>query len=88
LTKKAFESFYDRLGKFLHADNPWGSDKGTQNLVADLPHVIDRLRVLLEWHFTVIRTPEFNGVWVVEVPASGNLPRILLGKAEGEFVVQ
>ncbi|MGH8591781.1 MAG: hypothetical protein ACREXX_21435 [Gammaproteobacteria bacterium] len=78
----------DRLGKCLHADNPWGSAKGMQNLLADLPRVIGQLRVLLEWHFTVIRTPEFSGVWVVEAPANGNPPRILLGKAEGEFVVQ
>lgn len=88
LTKEQFESFYDRLGKYLHADNPWGSDKGMQNLVADLPGVIGQLRVLLQWHFTVIRAPEFNGVWVVEVAPSGAPPRIVVGKADGEFIVQ
>jgi hypothetical protein len=88
LTKKAFESFYDRLGKFLHADNPWGNGKGTQNLLADLPRVIEQVRALLQWHFTVIRTPKFNGLWVVEVPLDGKPCRILLGQAEGEFLVQ
>lgn len=88
LTKEQFESFYDRLGKYLHADNPWGNQKGMQNLVADLPRVIERLRALLEWHFTVIRTPQFNGVWVVEVGSSGTAPRVLVAKAGGDFIVQ
>lgn len=88
LTKWQFESFYDRLGKYLHSDNPWGNDKGVQNLVADLPHIIAQLRLLLEWHFTVIRAPEFNGVWVVEAASGGTAPRILVGKADGEFIVQ
>jgi hypothetical protein len=87
LTKKGFESFYDRLGKYLHADNPWGDDKGLNNLLVELPRVIGQVRVLLAWHITVIRAPEFNGVWVVEVPATGSPCRILLGRAEGEFVV-
>jgi hypothetical protein len=87
LTKKSFESFYDRLGKYLHADNPWGNDKGLNNLVVELPRVIGQVRVLLEWHTTVVRTPEFNGVWVAEVPASGSPCRIILGEAEGDFVV-
>lgn len=88
LTKKQFESFYDRLGKLLHADNPWGNDKGAKNLSADIPRVVAQLRTLLEWHFTVIRTPNFTGVWVIEAPASGAAPRVIVGQALGEFVVQ
>jgi len=87
ITKSQFESFYDRLGKFLHADNPWGNNKGIQNLISDFPQVIMGVRGLLEWHFTVIRTPQFQGVWVVEVPSSG-APRIVVGKADGDFVVE
>ena len=88
LTKKKFESFYDRLGKYLHADNPWGNDKGVQNLVKELPRVIDQVRELLALHFTVIRTPEFNGIWVVEAGPTLSAPRIVYGQANGEFVVQ
>lgn len=88
LTKKRFESFYDRLGKFLHADNPWGHDKGLNNLVKDLPDIIAAMRSLLSWHFTAIRTPEFSGVWVIEVPANGAPPRVVVGQADGEFVIQ
>ncbi|MBI5186232.1 MAG: hypothetical protein HZA01_10975 [Nitrospinae bacterium] len=88
LTKKQFESLYDRLGKFLHADNPWGNDKGVQNLVRELPGIIDQLHALLALHFTVIRTPEFNGVWVIEAGPTTRIPRVVCGKANGEFVVQ
>jgi len=88
LTKKNFESLYDRLGKFLHADNPWGNDKGVQNLVKELPAILDQLHVLLSLHFTVIRTPDFNGVWVIEVEPNTTIPRVVCGKANGEFVVE
>jgi hypothetical protein len=88
LTKKQFESFYDRLGKYLHADNPWGNDKVMQNLKSDLPGVVDKMRTLLEWHFTVIRTPHFKGVWVIQASGTGAAPRVIVGKAEGDFVVQ
>jgi len=88
LTKKTFEAFYDRLGKYLHSDNPWGHDKGITNLAADIPVVISEIRALLGLHFTVLRTPEFAGVWVVEVPLDGNTPRIICGEAKGDFVVE
>lgn len=88
LTKEKFESFYDRLGKHLHADNPWGNDKGLDNLAKDIPEVISATRSLLSWHFTTIRTPEFFGVWVVEAPSSSAPPRVIVGQANGEFVVQ
>lgn len=88
LTKDKFESFYDRLGKHLHADNPWGNGKGLDNLAKDIPEVISATRYLLSWHFTTIRTPQFSGVWVVEAPSNGAPPRVIVGKADGEFVVQ
>lgn len=88
LTKEKFESFYDRLGKHLHADNPWGNDKGLDNLAKDIPEVIAATRSLLSWHFTIIRTPQFSGVWVVEAPSSGAPPRVIVGQADGEFIVQ
>lgn len=88
LMKKQFETFYDRLGKYLHSDNPWAPSKEMQNLSADLPLVVAQLRALLEWHFTVIRTQAFTGVWVVHVPVDGSAPRILTAAADGDFVVE
>ncbi len=88
LTKKQFSSFYDRLGKFLHADNPWGNDKGIKNLLEDIPKVMESVKLLLSWHFTKISTPKFTGVWVVEAPFSGKKPKIIIGQADGEFLVK
>lgn len=88
LTKDRFEKFYGRLGSHLHADNPWGNEKGLSNLVKDIPEIILACRALISWHFTTIRTPEFSGVWVVEAPTDGTLPKMWIAKATGEFVVQ
>lgn len=88
LTKEKFESFYDRLGKHLHSDNPWGNDKGLENLAKDIPEIIAATRSLLSWHFTRIRTPQFSGVWVVEAPSNGVPPQVIVGEADGEFAVQ
>ena len=86
LTKKQFESFYDRLGKFLHADNPWGNDKGLVNILNEIPAIITSTRLLLSWHFTVIRTPDFNGLWVIEATKNKS-PTVIIGQADGDFVV-
>lgn len=88
LTEKKFKSIYDRLGKYLHSDNPWGDNKGINNLVAAIPALLSEIHALIEIHFTVIRTPEFSGVWVVNVPKNGDHPKIICGKAEGDFVVK
>lgn len=88
LTKDRFESFYDRLGKHLHSDNPWGNDKGLNNLAKDIPDVISATRLLLSWHTTIIRSPEFSGLWVVEAPINGREPKIIIGQADGEFIVK
>lgn len=87
LTKKQFETIYDRIGKFLHADNPWDHDKGHKNLFDKLPEHINSVRLLLSWHYTAIRSPHFNGVWVLEVPTNGAKPRVHVGQTEGEFIV-
>ena len=85
---KKFEALYDRLGKFLHADNPWGTDKGANNLAIYMPDAIANIKDLLRLHFTAIKSPEFTGVWVVEVPFEKGAPRIVVGKAGGDFVVK
>lgn len=87
LTNKRFESFYDRLGKHLHAHNPWSGNKNLQNLAAELPTAIAEAFSLLELHATFIQTPEFKGVWVVEAKREASAPSIITGNANGEFVV-
>jgi hypothetical protein len=87
MKRKNFETLYKRLGKFLHADNPWGSDKGWTQLAQDLPDAITKIRELLKIHRTLIRAAEFNGVWIVEAPSDGTPPRMIRATAQGAFVV-
>lgn len=67
LTLKNFENIYDRLGKFMHADNPWGNNKNLQNIINDMPLIIKQTKELLHIHQTIIRTPNLVEGWVVEV---------------------
>lgn len=80
-----FEKLYKRLGKFLHADNPWGNDKGWVNFAKDIPNAIKDIRALLKKHRTLIRAPDFNGVWIVDAPSDGTPPRMIKALAEGPF---
>lgn len=85
LSRASFEKLYKRLGKYLHADNPWSADKGWEALAVDLADATSRLRVLLLIHRTVIRSPEFNGVWIVEAPSDGTPPRMFRATSDGPF---
>lgn len=87
LTKKKFESVYDRLGKHLHAHNPWSGNKNLQILAKDLPAVVEDAHSLLDLHARFIRTPDFHGVWVVETDRSGNPPKVITANAAGPYVV-
>lgn len=85
MTRKQFEKFYDRLGKFLHADNPWGSDKGWDIFAKDIPGDVSKLRTLLHSHAAMIQTPVFRGTWLVQAPSDGTPSRILQATADGPF---
>jgi hypothetical protein len=85
MQRKNFETMYKRLGKFLHSDNPWGTDKGWIQLSDDLRDAIKKIRALLKKHRTLIRAPSFNGVWIVDAPNDGTPPRMMRAIADGEF---
>lgn len=85
MKQNSFEKLYKRLGKFLHADNPWGDDKGWANFANDLPDAIVKIRALLKKHRTLIRAPDFHGVWIVDAPSDGTPPRMLRASADGPF---
>lgn len=88
LTKEQFSKIYDRLGKFLHADNPWDSDKQRQNIAKDIVVLIPQLCNLLKLHATFIRSKNYCGVWVVEVSEHEEIkPRIITAVAPGDFKV-
>lgn len=82
-----FTKIYDRLGKYLHARNPWDRPVPWEGLIEFLPSVIDEAQSLIELHAAVIRTADFNGVWIVEVPKGSIEPKIIRGMADGNFAV-
>ena len=82
-----FESaLYDRLGKYLHADNPWGNNKEWEDFALVVRDGISSIRDLFKLYFTVIRTPEFTGVWVLETRE--NVVQFLVAESHGEFIVE
>jgi len=88
LSKKRFQAIYDRLGKYLHTDNPWGNPKHLNNLALELPITIEEAHSLLELHVTFIQTPTVKGAWVIEADRHGGLPRVIQALASGEFSVK
>jgi hypothetical protein len=87
LKKQAYETTYDRLGKFLHSDNPWGDDKGVLNLAKSIPEITSKVIRLLALHSTFIHTPRSSRVWIVEVNFNTHAARIAVGEAPGDFQV-
>ena len=85
LTKKQFERCYDRLGKYLHAQNPWGKGQNVQNIAADMQGMVASAKELIAYHARFIRAPEFNGVWIVD--AGTPQPTVLNAEAKGPYVV-
>lgn len=86
LSQKRFERAYDRLGKHLHAQNPWSGNKNLQNLSADIPGIISETRSLLFLHARFVRTREFHGVWVVN--AVSEKPTVMTAFTQGPYVLQ
>lgn len=87
LTKKDFERVYDRLGKYLHAHNPWSPNKQIQNLANDLPGIIRKAETLLSLHARFIRTPDFQGVWVFRVDSNGGPPELVRAVSGSSFAI-
>lgn len=85
LTQSRFEKLYDRLGKYLHSDNPWGNDKGLLNFSNEFPSFVKQIQGLLALHVTSIITPDFRGVWIVESDSNFSRARIITAEANGEF---
>ena len=88
LSKKRFESVYDRLAKYLHAHNPWATEKHLHNLAKELPQIIDQAFGLLDLHVTFIRTPQYKGAWVIEASRTGSQPKVITSAAKGDYAVQ
>ena len=79
---------YDKLGKYLHADNPWGHDKNLKNFVDTLPKEIKAIESLLSLYFTTIRTDNFIGVWVIKTTSDPISVEVTVGYANEDFSIK
>ncbi|HHX8401124.1 hypothetical protein [Vibrio alginolyticus] len=85
--KKSFEKLYDRLGKYLHADNPWGNDKGYRNIAKEIPKEVEAIQDMMNRYISVVRGSDLNGAWLVERQSGSNQVTLFKAAADGEFTV-
>jgi len=88
LTKNQFIKFYDRLGKYLHADNPWDNDKGYLNLAKDLPDYFSKIKALLQTHATFVQDAKSRYAFIINMGSEKKTVSVVTGIAEGEFNVR
>ncbi len=88
LSKTEFINVYDRLGKHLHARNPWSTGDALAGLPEMAAKTIDAVHELIELHVAVVRRPGFSGAWVVEIPRGTLVPKMMALQADGPYVVR
>ena len=87
LTKNQYIKLYDRLGKFLHSDNPWDNDKGYLNLANDMPESFNKIRALLKVHATFVQEKERRVAFVVDMGSEEKDVSVLTAITDGAFKV-
>lgn len=87
LTKNEYIKLYDRLGKYLHADNPWGNDKGYMQLAKELPSYFAKIRNLLRLHATFVQDAKSRFAFVVELGSLTKNASMITAIADGAFIV-
>jgi len=87
LTKKQYIKLYDRLGKYLHSDNPWDNDKRYLDLAKDMPENFQRVKLLLQIHATFVQTKQLRYAFVVDMGSEEKDVSMMTAIANGEFNV-
>lgn len=87
LTKNQYIKLYDRLGKYLHSDNPWDNDKGYLNLAKDMPENFQRVKSLLQIHATFVQTKQSQYAFVVDMGSEEKDVSVITAIADGAFNV-
>ena len=67
LKREKFERIYERMGKYLHADNPWSSDKQIESFSREISTIVNELKHLLERHVCFLSYSKETKIWIVEI---------------------
>jgi len=87
LTKKQFITLYDRLGKYLHADNPWDNDKNYLNLAKDLSSYFVKIKSLLQVHVTFVQDQKSRSAFVIDMGSKVKDVSVITAVSSGDFLV-
>jgi hypothetical protein len=87
LTKNQYIKLYDRLGKFLHSDNPWGNDKGYLNLAKEMPEIFQRVRSLLQLHATFVQDETSGYAFIIDMGSEEKEVSFITAIADSAFEV-
>lgn len=79
---------YDKLGKYLHADNPWGGIKDVKKFLNTLQKAIKEIEVTISLYSTIIRTPDFQGMWIVKTTLEPITVEMIVASTDTDFSVK
>lgn len=88
LTKEEYCKLYDRLGKFLHADNPWDSNKGYLNFAKDIVENFQKIKLLLQRHVTFVQGEKLRHAFVIDMGSKSKDVSIITALANGTFEIK
>ena len=87
LTKNEYSKLYDRLGKFLHSDNPWGSNKGYLDFAKDILKNFQKIKLLLQIHVTFVQDEKSRLALVIDMGSISKDVSIIRALSNGSFKV-
>ncbi len=87
LTQEEYIKLYDKLGKFLHSDNPWDNKKEYANLAKDIGKNFQKIKLLLQIHATFVQDKKVRYSFVIDMGSTVKDVSIIAAMADTPFSV-
>jgi len=87
LTKNEYTKLYDKLGKFLHSDNPWGGNKGYIDLAKNMLENFQKIKLLLQIHATFVQDGKSIHSFIIDMGSESRDVSIIIGYSGGTFKI-
>lgn len=88
LIKNEYSKLYDRLGKFLHSDNPWGGDKGYLSFAKDMSENFQKIKLLLQIHVTFVKDEKSIDAFVIDMGSQSKDVSLIKALPRSEFKIE